>query len=165
MTSPTRIGLAVLATFAGLASAQADVRVALIGADLSAAGQAAVELAEAELSARAGLTLLDRVAIGNVLREQNLAAEGFARPDDAIRLGQLLAVDVFIHAEAISGEEALGVAAFETVQGIRLLDRTIAGAEPDALARALAAAVDEVFAKWKAPTATARPTNTMQRDA
>ncbi|HRT04104.1 MAG TPA: CsgG/HfaB family protein, partial [Kiritimatiellia bacterium] len=103
MTSPTRIGLAVLATLVGLASAQADVRVALIGADLSAAGQAAVELAEAELSARAGLTLLDRVAIGNVLREQNLAAEGFARPDDAVQLGQLLAVDVFIHAEAIPG--------------------------------------------------------------
>ena len=151
MRSPIRIGLAIFSAWVGWASAQADVRVALIGADLSAAGQAAVELAEAELSARAGLTLLDRVAIGNVLREQNLAAEGFARPDDAIRLGQLLAVDVFIHAEAISGEEALGVAAFETVQGIRLLDRTIAGAEPDALARALAAAADAALAKWQAP--------------
>ena len=151
MTSPMRIGLAIFAAWVGWASAQADVRVALIGADLSAVGQAAVELAEAELSARAGLTLLDRVAIGNVLREQNLAAEGFARPEDAIRLGQLLAVDVFVHAEAIPGEKALGVAAFETVQGIRLLDRTVAGAEADALARALAAAVDAALAKWQAP--------------
>ena len=134
-----------------LASAQAEVRVALVGADLSAAGQAAVELAEADLSARAGLTLLDRAAIGQVLREQNLAAEGFARPDDAVRLGQLLAVDVFIHAEAIPGEDALGVAAFETVQGIRLLDRTVAGTEPDALAGALAAATDAALAKWQAP--------------
>ena len=151
MTSPMRIGLAIFAALVGWASAQADVRVALIGADLSAAGQAAVELAEAELSARAGLTLLDRVAIGNVLREQKLAAEGFARPEDAIRIGQLLAVDVFIHAEAIPGEEAFGVAAFETVQGIRLLDRTVAGTEPDALAQALTAAVDAALAKWQAP--------------
>lgn len=134
-----------------VAGAQAEVRVALVGADLTAAGQAAVELAEAELSARAGLTLLDRAAIGQVLREQNLAADGFAQPDDAVRLGQLLAVDVFIHAEAIPGEDAFGVAAFETVQGIRLLDRTVAGTEPDALAGALAAATDAALAKWQAP--------------
>ena len=147
----TRWGIACALAWLLAPGAQAAIRVALLGSDLSESGAAALALAEAELSARAGLTLLDRVAIGNVLREQNLAAEGFARPDDAVRLGQLLAVDVFIHAEAISGEEALGVAAFETVQGIRLLDRALVGAEPDALAQALTAAVDAALAKWQAP--------------
>ena len=151
MNRSNRKGFACALALLWAAGAQAEVRVALVGADLSAAAQAAVELAEAELSARAGLTLLDRATIGQVLREQNLAAEGFAQPDDAVRLGQLLAVDVFVHAEAIPGEEALGVAAFETVQGIRLLDRTIAGAEPDTLAEALAAATDAALAKWQAP--------------
>ena len=129
----------------------AAVRVAMVGSELSESGEVALGLAEAELSGRADLELLDRSAISQVLREQHLAEEGFARPDDAVRLGQLLAIDVFIHAEAIPGEEALGVAAFETVQGIRLLDRTVAGAEPDALARALAAAADAALAKWRAP--------------
>lgn len=131
--------------------AQAGVRVALIGTELSGTGEAALGLAEAELSGRADLELLDRSAIGKVLREQDLLAGGFARPEDAIRLGQLLAVDLFIHAEAISGEETLGVAAFETAQGIRLADTVLAGGEAEALAGQLAETVDEALAKWKAP--------------
>lgn len=126
-------------------------RVALIGTELSGTGEAALGLAEAELSGRADLELLDRSAIGKVLREQDLLAGGFARPEDAIRLGQLLAVDLFIHAEAISGEETLGVAAFETAQGIRLADTVLAGGEAEALAGQLAETVDEALAKWKAP--------------
>ncbi|NCD23242.1 MAG: hypothetical protein EOL90_09915, partial [Spartobacteria bacterium] len=155
MNRSNRKGFACALALLWAAGAQAEVRVALVGADLSAAAQAAVELAEAELSARAGLMLLDRATIGQVLREQNLAAEGFAQPDDAVRLGQLLAVDVFVHAEAIPGEEAFGVAAFETAQGIRLLDRAVAGTDPEALAAALTAAVDEALAKWKAPAGAA----------
>ena len=151
MTTLIRWGFACALAWLLAPGAQAAIRVAMLGSDLSESGEAALGLAEAELSGRADLEWLDRSTISQVLREQHLAEEGFARPDDAVRLGQLLAVDVFIHAEAIPGEEALGVAAFETVQGIRLLDRTVAGAEPDALARALAAAADAALAKWRAP--------------
>ena len=146
-----RWGFACALAWLLASGAQAEVRVALVGSELSESGAAALALAEAAMSGRADLELLDRSAIDRVLREQDLLAGGFARPEDAIRLGQLLAVDVFIHVEAIPGEEALGVAAFETVQGIRLLDRTIAATDPDALARALAAATDAALAKWQAP--------------
>ena len=150
MRNGMQIGLMAGLTWLCAAGAQADVRVALVGSELSATGEAALALAEAELSGRDDLELLDRSSIVKVLREQDLLAAGFARPEDAIRLGQLLAVDVFVHVDAISGQEALGVAAFETAQGIRLLDRTITATDPDALARVLAAATDAALAKWDA---------------
>lgn len=132
------------------AQTSAPVRVALMGPELAGSGEAALGLAEAELSGREGVELLDRATVGRVLREQDLAAGGLVQAEDAIRLGQLLAVDVFIHVEPIPGQEALGMTAFETAQGIRLLDRGVEGVDAEALAKGIAEGVESALAKWGA---------------
>ncbi len=134
-----------------LASAQADVRVALVGTGLSESGEAALGLAEVAISERNDLEILDRGTIGKVLQEHDLLADGFANADDAIQLGRLLAVDVFIHVEPISEQKALAVMAFETAQGIRLVDEVVAGGDASELAEALAARVEQAVTKLGAP--------------
>ena len=59
-----------------LTSAQAAVRMALTGPELEGSGEAALGLAEAALSGREGVELLDRATVGRMLREQDLAAGG-----------------------------------------------------------------------------------------
>ena len=148
MKSWPRIWLLVAMSAKLLVSAQAEVRVALMGAELSETGEVALGLAEAEVSGRGDVELLDRATVGRVLREQDLMAGGFVRAEDAIRLGQVLAVDVFIHVEPVPGQEALGMTAFETAQGIRLLDRGVEGTNAEALAKGIAEGVESALAKW-----------------
>ena len=52
MRNGMQIGLMAGLTWLCAAGAQADVRVALVGSELSATGEAALALAEAELSGR-----------------------------------------------------------------------------------------------------------------
>ena len=146
-----RWGIACALAWLLAPGAQAAIRVAMLGSDLSESGAAALALAEAELSGRADLELLDRSAIEKVLREQDLLAGGFAQPEDAIRLGQMLTVDVFIHLESIPEMATLAAAAFETAQGIRLADAILSGGDAEALAGQLTTAVDEALSKWQAP--------------
>lgn len=149
------IGLATTLSTFGEAAADANSRsipkVALVGSELAETGEAALGLAEASLSTHTNLVLVDRSAIQTVLREQNLLVNGFADADDAIRLGQLLAADLFIHVESIPEQKALAVVAFETAQGIRLVDGVVVGDDADKLAGALAAKVDRAVEKWGAP--------------
>ncbi len=145
------IGWMVALSVLVLTSAQAAVRVALVGPELEGSGVAALGLAEAELSGREGVELLDRATVGRVLREQDLAAGGLVQAEDAIRLGQVLAVDVFIHVEPIPGQEALGVVGFETAEGIRLLDEVVPGPDVSALAEQVESAVGRALEKWQKP--------------
>ncbi len=134
-----------------LASAQGEVRVALMGSGLSESGEAALGLVEAFLAGREDLELLDRRTIGKVLSEHNLVADRFANAEDAVQLGQLLAVDVFIHAEPISEQRALAVTAYETAHGLRLLDEVVGSGDASELAEALAEGVNHAVEKWKLP--------------
>lgn len=143
--------LMVVISAVAWASAQAEVRIALIGSELSPSGEAALGLAEVSVSGRSDVELLDRTTISKTLREHGLLADGFAQAEDAVQLGKLLAVDVFVHVESIQEENALAVVAFETAQGIRLLDEVITGGDAGALAEGLAGAVDRALTKWGAP--------------
>jgi len=138
----------VLGTCAQSSSAS---RVALIGSELSESGEVALGLAEVAVSSRGDVELLDRSMIRKVLQEHDLLADGFARPDDAVLLGKLLAVDVFVHVESIPEQKALAVVAFETAQGIRLLDEVIAGGNASELSEKLAVGIDRALTKWRAP--------------
>lgn len=144
-------GLMLAMTILCSSTAQAAVRVALVGSELSASGEAALGLAEVAVSGRGDVALLDRSTISKTLREHDLLADGFAQAEDAVQLGKLLAVDVFVHVESIQEESALAVAAFETAQGIRLLDEIITGGDAGALAEGVPGAVDRALAKWGAP--------------
>lgn len=123
-------------------------RVVLIGSQLPDYGEAALTLAEVDLSRRGGMVLLDRASINKVLEEHHLLTNGFAGLDDAIQLGKLLTVDLFVHVEPLPGQKGLAVSAFETSKGVRLLDEVIAGGNAEALARALTAKAVEARLKW-----------------
>lgn len=151
MNPAHRSWLACVLALVCLTTAQAAVRVALIGSGLSESGEAALGLSEATLTGQTDLELLDRSTIGKILREHNLLADGFAQSEDAVQLGQLLAVDVFIHVETIPEKTVLAVTAFETAQGIRLVDEVVAGDNASELSEGLAADVDKALAKWRAP--------------
>ena len=142
--------MAVLSGFV-IASAQAESRVAMMGVGLDESGAAAVELAEAKLSVRPDLVLLDRRTIDSVLQEQKLQADGLVSAADAIRFGQLLSVDLFVHVEPIPGQPAVAVVAYETAQGIRLLDEMAGGTDAEAMASDIETAVVHAMAKWQAP--------------
>lgn len=156
MKNRAQYWLMTVATALSVASAQGGVRVALSGSELSESGEAAVGLAEAAISGRPDLELLDRSAISKVLREHKLLTDGFARPEDAIQLGKVLSVDVFIHVEPVSEQNDLAVTAFETAQGIRLLDEVFAGADASELAEGLEEGVGKALDKWRAPPGLAR---------
>jgi len=134
-----------------MGSAQAAVRVAMIGSELTPSGEAVLGLAEVLVSRRGDVELLDRSTIHKVLREHDLLAAGFAQSDDAVQLGKLLAVDVFVHVESIPEQKALAVMAFETAQGIRLLDEVIAGGDASELSEKLVMGIDRALTKWQAP--------------
>jgi len=134
-----------------MGSAQADVRVAMIGSELTPSGEVALGLAEAAVSGSGDVELLDRSTINKVLREHNLLANGFAQSDDAVQLGKLLTVDLFVHVESIPEQKALAVVAFETAQGIRLLDEVIAGGNASELSEKLTVGIDRALTKWRAP--------------
>ena len=142
---------AVCLVTVAFAQEAAKAQVALIGTGLSESGAAAVELAEAKLSVRPDLVLLDRRTIDSVLQEQKLQADGLVSAADAIRFGQLLSVDLFVHVEPIPGQPAVAVVAYETAQGIRLLDEMAGGTDAEAMASDIETAVVHAMAKWQAP--------------
>ena len=98
-------------------------KVALVGSELVGKADAAVALAEVELTRRDDVVVLERKAVDTVVREQRLVAGGFATTEDAVRIGQLLTADVFVHVEGVLEQEtAAAVVVFDAVTGVRLED-------------------------------------------
>ena len=109
-------------------------------------------LLEAELLSDAGLTLVDRRAIQQVLGEQKLqAAFGPQGVGDRVRLGKVLKADVIVlvRPQTGAGAPAVEVVVCETAGGLRLIARPVPltkDATADGLA--LAAAVRVGFRKY-----------------
>ena len=55
-----------------------------------------VSLLEVELSKRQELNLLERAQINKILEEQKLSISGLSDPETALKLGNLLHVDMFV---------------------------------------------------------------------
>ena len=127
-------------------------KLALVGSELTGPAAAAVALAEVELTRRDDVVVLDRKAVDAVVREQKLVAGGFATTEDAVRIGQLLTVDVFVHVEGVLEQEtAAAVVVFDAVTGVRLEDSVAVGSDVSSLAKALVARVDAALQKRRLP--------------
>lgn len=142
-------------SWAGENAAQPS-KVALLGPDLSGRPAAALALAEAALSTRDGMEVLERAAVASVVREQKLFTGGFATSDEAIQIGQLLSADIFVHVEAMPGEESVAVVAFDARRGVRLADEIVTGGDADVLSGKIVTAVEGAVGKIRRPGAEVR---------
>ena len=127
-------------------------KLALVGSELTGKADAAVALAEVELTRRDDIVVLERKTVDAVVREQRLVAGGFATTEDAVRIGQLLTADVFVHIEGVLDQEtAAAVVVFDAVTGVRLEDSVAVGSDVPSLAKALVARVDAALQKRRLP--------------
>ena len=111
----------------GVADA-ASVRVALVGTHDGGVAGGVVALAEAQLSSRDGLEVLDRQHVDRVLKEQKLSVSGLVDAGWAIKAGQLLSADLFALVEqSTDGKETLACIVYDTKAGLRLCDTTLSG--------------------------------------
>ena len=130
----------------------AEPRLALVSSELTEQTAAASALAEIELTRRDDVVVLERKAVDAVVREQRLVAGGFATTEDAVRIGQLLTADVFVHIEGVLEQEtAAAVVVFDAVTGVRLEDSVAVGSDAPSLAKALVARVDAALQKRRLP--------------
>ena len=103
-----------------------------------------VALAQAKLSAEAGLELLDRDETQRVLKEQKLSLSGVVAATEAIAVGKLLAVDLFAVVEGPPGQEAVsGIVVFDAKTGVRYWDAAlpVSDTELDGAVEAVVSAV------------------------
>ena len=127
-------------------------KVALVGSELVGKAAVAEALAEVDLTRRDDVVVLERKAVDIVVREQRLVAGGFATTEDAVRIGQLLTADVFVHIEGVLDQEtAAAVVVFDAVTGVRLEDSVAVGSDVPSLAKALVARVDAALQKRRLP--------------
>ena len=144
--------LAGLIVATGAVVRGAEPRLALASSELTEKTAAAVALAEVELTRRADVVVLERKAVDAVVQEQRLAAGGFATTEDAVRIGQLLTADVFVHIEGVWEQEAAAaVVVFDAVTGVRLEDSVAVGSDVPSLSKALVARVDVALQKRRLP--------------
>jgi len=146
-----------LCTFADSAETMAEgespiPRLVMVGNDLSEKSEVVLSLSEASMSACGDVVLLDRAMITTLLQEHKLVAGGFANANDAIQLGRILSADIFIYVETLAGQDTMAVTAFETSQGVRLIDDVLVGHSIEAQTAALTAAINKALSKWRTPT-------------
>ena len=97
-------GLIGPAQFGG--AAQAEIRIAVVSGEPCATADTILAAVIPQLAAREGFVLLERAEIGRVLNEQGLARAGIQNSDQAIRIGQILHVDLFVVVRAeVLGDE------------------------------------------------------------
>lgn len=122
----------VMCFLAGSTHAWASKNVAVVTQNISTKAQAVVELAAVQLATHDHVSVVERQAIQQVLDEQQLALEGTAGGEEAITLGRLLKVDLFV--VYLPSRDMARVVAFDTKLGIRLLDNDFkaGNAEADA---------------------------------
>ena len=131
----------------GAASA-ASVRVALVGSQGAGVAGGVVALAEAQLSSRGGLEVLDRQHVDRVLKEQKLSVAGLVDAGLAIKAGQLLSVDLFALVEqSADGKETLACIVYDTGTGLRLCDATLSGDGIEAVAGEVVTCVERATQK------------------
>ena len=122
---------------------QPSIQVALVSSDKSDSVRNIMALAEVRLSTAPGIVVLDRQAIDKVIAEQKLSLAGIVSADQALKVGKLLAVDLFVIVETgPEGKGAAGLVVFDVRTGVRLVDT--------ALPPAVAASVDAVVASVQA---------------
>lgn len=119
------------------------VRVALVGSHVGEVAGGAVALAEARLSGRKGLDVLDRHNVKRMLQEQQLSVAGLVDASFAMKVGQVCSVDLFALVEqSTDGEETLACIVYDSATGVRLCDESLPSDEIEASADAVVACVD-----------------------
>lgn len=107
----------------------ASPRVALMSSGDQKAS-AIVDLMEAELFQRDDVVLLDRSNVETMLREHEVALSGDMAATAALRVGGLLACDIFAEVHVVARTETMPetvfVTAFDAVTGVRLCDLVLA---------------------------------------
>lgn len=130
------------------AASAASVRVALVGSQGVGLAGGVVALAEAQLSARDGLEILDRQHVDRVLQEQKLAVGGLVDAAGAVKAGALLAVDLFVVVEqSEDGKDTLGCVIYDTGTGLRLWDAALAAKELEGVVEEVVSAVDRAVTR------------------
>lgn len=126
-------------------------RIALLTSQNLEAARNLQDLSLAKLSTEPGIQLLERAAIERVLREQALSLSGLVDAGTAVKVGQLLAVDVLgIIDSAPAAKSSIGLVVFDAASGVRLADIVFSQTELEAQAAETAAVVRSALAKWRA---------------
>ena len=68
--------------------------------------------------------MLDRQAIGKLLKEQNLSLSGLVSANRAVQVGKILSADLLAVLET-ANRNAVGFVVFDTVTGIKYVDHTL----------------------------------------
>jgi hypothetical protein len=153
-----KLTLAFLALLLLALPLEAATRVALVTNEPSPETDQILFLAESQLGNDPQLELFDRKNVLKVLTEQKLALSGLVDPEQAIRAGKFLNVDLFAIVEGEpEGEPSdkkkkhlLGLSALDSRSGVRLWDASLAGGGLEETAAQIAAGVREAAAKYQA---------------
>lgn len=130
------------------ATSNAATRVALVSTCGGDSGRNVLALAEARLSARPEIVLVERKEVERILSEQKLVRCGMSDAEQAVAVGRLLGVEVFATLETFPGShEALGLIAFDASSGVKLWDAPLAEGDLVAAAESVATAVDGAIDK------------------
>lgn len=136
-----------------LRDARADeggaTRIALISLGKDDQVVAAMELATASLSQQKGFVLLERARIGEVLREQSIAAFQDDGYQDLLRVGQLLRADIFVTLAKGSDTTVQRCIAFDVATGCRLIDVTLPAEQSPVLAESVTRATKEAISQHR----------------
>ena len=107
-----------------------------------------IALAEAKLSTCEGLEVLDRLQIERVLKEQKLSLSGLVDASQAVKVGQILSVDLFVIVEKTAdGKEAFGCLIYDANSGLRLWDAALSSDGIEATVDGVVAGVDAAVRK------------------
>ncbi|MGE5192772.1 MAG: hypothetical protein ACM3U2_09735, partial [Deltaproteobacteria bacterium] len=153
-----KLALAILAALILALPVEGATRVALVTNEPAPETDQILFLAESQLGNEAQLELLDRKNVLKVLAEQKLALSGLVDPEQAIKAGKLLNVDLFAIVESEpelqpgdrKKKRLLGLSALDSRSGVRLWDAPLAGGELEETAAQIAAGVKEAAAKYLA---------------
>jgi len=140
---------------------EAGTRVAVVTTESSPEIDQIVVLAETQIGSEAELELLDRKEVMKVLGEQKLALSGLVDPEQAIRAGKLLNVDLFAILECEpehatpdgkkTKKKLLGLSALDSRSGVRLWDAPLSSEGVEETAAQIVAGVKGAAAKYRAP--------------
>src|SRR4051794_25260863 len=102
------------------------VKLALVARQAGPEVLGLLDLAQAELAREDRLQLLERQRVDRVLREQHLSLSGLVDASTAVKVGELLAADLFGVLETTeAGKEAVGLVVYDAGTGVKLVDRAL----------------------------------------
>jgi hypothetical protein len=129
--------------------ADAPTRIALAGRE-NGGNQQVLDAAMVVLSKDTDLQLLDRAEVGRVLREQEISLAGLVRAEQAVKVGQLLHVDMFAVLDGTTTnytESSLGLVVFDAKTVVRYADSALLASNAVSAASATADAIRVAVAK------------------